>query len=145
MMALERQASLMSEATHWPDGCNAAGAPKPTYGNTRVAIEHAGIKVRYDTFRNKMMVEGHDLAGEGEVSDHVMSMLRHMLYEKFQFHPADSTMHDALIVIGRQNMFNPVDDWLNSLKWDGAPRVDMLFSITSEPRTRVSTARLPAS
>jgi len=130
MMTIAKRSTVTPLApTGWPDGCYAAsGAPKPTYGNTLVAIERAGIKVRYDTFRNKLMIEGHDLTGESEVLDHVVSALRHLIYEKFNFHPADSTTHEAIVVIGRRNMFNPVADWLHGLKWDGVARVDTLFS-----------------
>jgi predicted P-loop ATPase len=115
-------------APQWPDGYNKSEVPKATYGNTLAALRNATVEVRYDTFRNKMMVQGHDLAGEGEVSDHVISILRHLIYEKFRFHPTESNTREAITVIGRQHMFNPVADWLSGLKWDGKPRVDMLFS-----------------
>jgi predicted P-loop ATPase len=112
----------------WPDGVNRQGVPKTSYGNVLAAIGYLRWEVRYDTFRNKMMVEGHDLMGEGEVSDHVIITLRDLIYKKFKFHPPDRTTRDAITVIGRQHMFNPIEDWLLELKWDGTARVERMFT-----------------
>lgn len=104
------------------------GCQEATYGNVLVAIDHMEVSVRYDIFRGKMTVGGIDLTGEGEVSDHVVSMLRHLIYRKYGFHPSENITREAITVRGREHQFNSVADWLAGVKWDGTPRVDTLFS-----------------
>jgi predicted P-loop ATPase len=33
-------------------------------------------------------------------------------------------VHQAMMRVGEQNSFNPIKDWLDTLKWDGHPRVN---------------------
>ena len=111
----------------WPD-VNQAGMPKATYGNVLVAIDHMEISVQYDIFRGRMTVGGLDLTGDGEVSDHVVSILRHLIYNKYGFYPNENITREAITVRGREHQFNSVADWLAGLEWDGTHRVDTMLS-----------------
>jgi predicted P-loop ATPase len=51
-------------------------------------------------------------------------MIRHVIAKRFSFHPHVGDMYDAITARSREHMFNPVVDWLDSLKWDGQPRLD---------------------
>jgi predicted P-loop ATPase len=126
---VKKKVVSLKTAPRWPDGVNStSGLPKSTYGNVLAAITHMEITVQYDIFRGKMMVAGIDLTGEGEVSDHVVSMLRHLIYDKYGFHPNESITREAITVMGRQHQFNSVSDWLTGLEWDRTPRVDTMLS-----------------
>ena len=113
------------EALQWPDGCNDLGVPKAKFGNTRTALQAAKVVVRFNNFRQQLIIEGHGL--EGEASDHSVSVLRSRIYDAFGFNPNTDDTYQALIDIGRQHMFNPVVDWLNEQKWDGTKRAERLF------------------
>lgn len=125
---VKKKVVALKTAPRWPDGVNTSGVPKSTYGNVLAAIDHMEISVQYDIFRGKMMVAGIDLTGEGEVSDHVISMLRHLIYDKYGFHPNEDNTREAITVMGRQHQFNSVADWLAGLEWDGTPRAEKMFS-----------------
>jgi predicted P-loop ATPase len=60
----------------------------------------------------------------GEISDDQVTMIRHVIANRFSFHPHVGDMYDAITARSREHMFNPVVDWLDSLKWDGQPRLD---------------------
>ena len=55
-------------------------------------------------------------------------MLRHLIYEEYGFYPNENITREAITVKGRQHQFNSVADWLTTLKWDGTPRADKMFS-----------------
>jgi len=44
--------------------------------------------------------------------------------EQFEFNPPTSNIQEIVDVIGLDNHFHPVKDYLNSCKWDGVPRVE---------------------
>ena len=45
------------------------------------------------------------------------------------FDPAIDMVHQAAIAIARKRQVHPVRDWLQSLDWDGVPRVDQVLPI----------------
>lgn len=42
--------------------------------------------------------------------------------------PTHATIEHAVKLIATENRYNPVRDWLDSLKWDGTPRIDRLWA-----------------
>lgn len=51
------------------------------------------------------------------------------LAEKYGISAKDSIIDKAIDLAARDNAFHPVRDYLNSLEWDGNPRVDVWLSI----------------
>jgi len=60
----------------------------------------------------------------GEWSDTDTDRLRIWLSEKFAFTPKSADALGAVVVAAEDNRFHPVRDYLNSLEWDGVPRVN---------------------
>lgn len=64
--------------------------------------------------------------GEFRWTDADDAGLRSYLERVLGFRSKDM-INDALVLIAAKNRFNPVVDYLNSLKWDGVKRLDTLF------------------
>jgi putative DNA primase/helicase len=60
----------------------------------------------------------------GEWSDTDDTRTAMMLQRQYGFTPGSLLVREALCVLAEDHRFNPVTDWLRSLKWDGVPRLD---------------------
>lgn len=61
-----------------------------------------------------------------EMTDVDESYLRLYFEEKYGF-DARAVLQDALNITEHKNAFHPVRDYLNSLEWDGVPRLERIF------------------
>ena len=101
------------------------GLPKQNYLNTLSALDALGLEIRHDAFRSKTIINGDAVEKfAGEITDDQVTMIRHEIANRLSFHPHVSDMYDAITARSREHMFNPVVDWLDSLKWDGVGRLD---------------------
>ena len=116
-----------SETPEWPDlTVDKHGArPTKTYRNARIAIQALGIICSYDEFHDRMSVGGHPIRQwAGELSDAVGVMLRQAIIDRYEFDPSKENVSDASTELCLENCFNPIVDYLDSLDWDGTPRLD---------------------
>jgi predicted P-loop ATPase len=114
------------ETPSWPDVTD-KGEIKRTYSNARAAITALGVACSYDEFHDRMLVAGeHHIQqwGSGELSDAANVMLRQVIIDTFGFDPGKDNVSDATHELCLEHRFDPVVDYLNSLKWDGTPRLD---------------------
>jgi predicted P-loop ATPase len=119
VQALQREAQQFDTA-EWPDGLLRPNRPKATYGNTRFAIEHLELKVRFDSLNDRLTVDGRP------ISENEMARLRDTLYRRCGFMPSRDATNLALRALARP--FNPIIDWLEALEpWDRRKRIDRLF------------------
>jgi hypothetical protein len=108
----------------WPD-VNKDGEPRRTYSNARCAIQALGITCRYDEFHDRMLVGGHPIQQwAGELSDAATVVLRQVIIDFFELDVGKEHITDAANALCLEHTFDPVVDYLNGLKWDGAPRLD---------------------
>lgn len=122
------QSAAHQPAPEWPDGCNRQGAPVKGYANTLAAIRKLNITCKLDTFRQKEFSEGHVLPSlDGELSDRAVTMLGDEISSRFGFYPGKDILREALTAKCLRNAFNPVVDYFNILRWDGAPRLKKLL------------------
>jgi predicted P-loop ATPase len=95
----------------------AAGAIKATCANTRIAIEKMEISCGYDVFHDKLLIGGQPIGQyAGELSDHACLYLRKLIDGKFGFDPGRNHVFDACIQLALENSFDPVVDYLDSLR-----------------------------
>lgn len=123
------------------DVTDAVGNPKASYNNARVAIKKLGIVCERDAFHNRDKIGGHVLQHyQGELSDHACAIMRQSILENFGFDPKKEHVRDAAMQLCLENVFNPVRDYLDSLSWDGIPRLDKLlvdyFGVDNTPINR---------
>ena len=103
---------------------DAKGNPRSTTTNAGIAIENLGISCRKDTFHEKLLVDGHAIqAWAGDLSDDAVHMLRRVIKRAYDFDPGDRNKRDAAVQLCLEHQFNPVVEYLDSVKWDGRPRV----------------------
>jgi hypothetical protein len=109
------------EPLYW-DEVNRHGKPKPTYINTKRAINGLNITCRYDAFHNRFCVEGKVIKKGRANLDHIVREVRDKIHKAFGFDPGAKHTNDAVVALCLKNEFDPVH--LDALTWDGAPRLD---------------------
>jgi predicted P-loop ATPase len=107
--------------------------PLSTLFNTKMAIEGLGIEIKYDVFRERVLIGRRGGTKEvvnetliGDVSDDRILMLRNLISDEYGFDPNSALVRDAVRAISLQNMFDPVCDFLDEAQaaWDGKARLD---------------------
>ena len=117
-----------TETPEWPD-LTEKGEPKRTYRNARAAITALGVACSFDVFHDRMLVAGHPInEWSGELSDAVNVILRQLIIDQFGFDPGKDHIADATNELCLENRFDPIINYLASLKWDGTPRLDKWLS-----------------
>jgi hypothetical protein len=106
------------------------GKIRSTMLNAKVAIAALGLECRYDLFHNRMLVAGELINkwNSSELSDHVTTMVRDIIRYRFGFDPNKTNVQDACEALCLARRFDPVLDYLDSLRWDGQPRLDRWMS-----------------
>ncbi len=102
--------------------------------NAIATVHLSGIEPAWDELKQRVVLNSFDLPWDpafGRVfDDYILRLVRVMIIQKWQknrFEPSKENVYDAVMTIALRNKFNPVSDYLHSLKWDGKPRVERLF------------------
>jgi predicted P-loop ATPase len=96
-----------------------------SYINTVIALRQLGKGFKHDIFHNKKIVEGEVAENLGpELSDAVCRALRDLIIAQFGFDPGIENVQQAAERACEATRFDPVCDYLNSVQWDGKPRLD---------------------
>lgn len=109
------------------------GRVKSTLDNMLKILVHDQAlsgRIAYDRFGSRYVAKGalpwNMQPGTRLWTDADDAGLRWYLENKYDVTGRDK-VQDAMIMCAEQNGFNEVLDYLNSLKWDGVPRLDTLF------------------
>lgn len=109
------------------------GRVKPTLDNMLKILVHDQAlsgRIAFDRFASRYVAKGalpwNMQPGTRLWTDADDAGLRWYLENKYEVTGRDK-VQDAMIMCAEQNGFNEVLDYLNSLTWDGVPRLDMLF------------------
>lgn len=109
------------------------GRVKPTLDNMLKILVHDQAlsgRIAFDRFASRYVAKGalpwNMTTGTRLWTDADDAGLRWYLENKYEVTGRDK-VQDAMIMCAEQNGFNEVLDYLNSLKWDGVPRLDTLF------------------
>lgn len=120
----QARSALAAVSNGWPD-CDRNGAPKPTMRNALVALQRLELSFAHDLFRHRKVVNG-TLMDEvhGDISDDLCAVLRGQIIDTFNFDPRAENVRDAVTQLCLENAFHPIRQMLDSLAWDGVPRLD---------------------
>lgn len=105
------------------------GDLRATVKNTELILRHdegwRGVlgycEFSYKIMKHKKPPMPHCEAGEWKDLD--SAALRIWMSHQYRFSPNHSDIADALAVVANSHKFHPVRDWLQSLEWDGEPRL----------------------
>ncbi|MEF2549411.1 virulence-associated E family protein [Aurantimonas sp. E1-2-R+4] len=90
-----------------------------------MALRRLELQFGQNLFTHRKTVNGKILDGrEGEVSDDVCAMLRGFIIDEFHFDPRADNVRDAVTQLCLEHAFHPIREMLETLRWDGVPRVD---------------------
>lgn len=110
-----------------------------TVGNATLIVKNAdGFKgcLKYNEMAGNMFWQeepdysvGIDPPRAGEsLSDHHVPYIQHVLLTLFNLEAGKDVVWSAMEAVAHENAFHPVQDYLNSLTWDGKPRVEKWLS-----------------
>ena len=99
------------------------GIPLKTQANIRKALALLDVKVSYDEFAGRMLIEG--LPGFGPyLDDDAMRRLWLEVDARLRLKVAKEPFWDIVTDASRRNTFHPARDYFDSLAWDGTKRID---------------------
>jgi hypothetical protein len=99
------------------------GKPYVNQHNIRLALTKMGVRVRHDRFADRATLSG--LEGFGpQLSDAAMTRLRLRVDEEHKLKAPKEFFCDVVEDAARRDDFHPVVDYLDTLNWDGTPRLD---------------------
>ncbi|WBH15289.1 virulence-associated E family protein [Sphingomonas radiodurans] len=117
--------------TGWPDGPPPGSNRTPTtIANVQHMLLHEGISVRYNSIKKDLEIT---VPGEPGTLDNAANVRMSRIFSRGTKHGL-STRHLAefVQVIGDDNAYNPVADWIGSKPWDKVDRLpDFLSTITT--------------
>jgi predicted P-loop ATPase len=91
--------------------------------NIRIALRALGIVLKQNDFTGAPEIYGMQGA-TGELTDQVANRVRFLIGETYFFLPPKELFEDVLTDIAYLNRFHPVREWLDTVEWDGRPRID---------------------
>ena len=101
-----------------------AGNPKATCANARTALQMLGVECSYDRFAEQPIIEGRQIQEyTGDLSDNVILALREIIHRFYRFDPGQVNMAHAAMQACLADQYDPVLDYLGTLKWDHVPRL----------------------
>ncbi|MDN7881410.1 virulence-associated E family protein [Burkholderia aenigmatica] len=103
------------------------GKIESTLDNAAKAVRdpyEVGFDIRYDTFRAEMMLAERGTGGWRAFEDQDISAIRIQM-ERCGFKRLSKELaRDAIALIAKENRFDTAITWLETLRHDGAPRID---------------------
>lgn len=107
------------------------GAILATIDNVTMAVRRAdvcGIEVRFDVFRDEIMFSPPSRDEWQPFSDADYVRL-HIALERGGFKPIGRELiRDAVLLVAYDNQFDTAITWIESLEWDGVPRVESFLT-----------------
>jgi len=105
-----------------------------TIGNAYAAVVKSGLAPAYDELRQNTVFRTEQLPWAetfGRVlNDHVLRLTRLFFVNQWQgnsYQPGLDNLLNAIVTVAYAKKFNPVLEYIDSLKWDGVKRVEKLF------------------
>lgn len=98
-----------------------------TQHNIRVALRRLGVALSYDTFQDRLQIVGLQDFGP-HLDDAAVRRLWLLIEDRFGFLPGKEYFWNVIEDTARQKRFHPVRDYLDTLQWDGVPRIDRWLS-----------------
>uniref|UniRef100_T1I2W3 Virulence-associated protein E-like domain-containing protein n=1 Tax=Rhodnius prolixus TaxID=13249 RepID=T1I2W3_RHOPR len=119
------------------------GAIEAIIDNVALALlrpTFTGVEIRYDIFRDAIMLAPKGTNGWRAFGDEDYSELRVILSRRSFKEVNKDLMRDAVFMVAKRQPFDSATTWLNGLEWDGVPRIEYFyhthFGTADTPYTR---------
>lgn len=121
----EKRAASSTSKIKFPD-TSTEGYAFVTPANVRVFLDHIGVSLRLNQFSNTYEIKGLEKFGHTAVTDLSLDYLYFRAKDKDIGLVVNSKkdLDAALNLVGHQNRYHPVKDYLESLKWDNTERLE---------------------
>lgn len=107
---------------------NQRDEPKATLHNCIVLVDELGLGLAYDELAQRPMMRAEALPWRAhvgrELNDETFRQVRVLLTEKHGVEFTKELVADACLFLASNSRFNPVTEYLDTLNWDGAERID---------------------
>lgn len=106
------------------------GAIEAILDNVALALmrpDFTGIAIRYDIFRDAIMLAPEGTDGWRAFGDEDYSELRIILSRNKFKEVNKELMRDAVYMVAKRQPFDSAITWLNGLEWDGVPRIETFY------------------
>ncbi len=118
-------------SVQWPLITRTNSGEKPTPGrieNTIAMLNFEEVAVRYNLMKHtqEVFLSNSGVSSEEMKNDAAVSFVREMA-RKHNYQLAEKICNEHLAIIGTQNAYHPVRDWINSVPWDGEDRFQLLY------------------
>lgn len=108
-----------------------SGKPKATLGNCAAALGALGFAFRYDMIRDRIDVGGKLKwlqasypSATAVFSDITIAMIQGLCMQHFGLELPPDKIHQTVTSLAHREAFNPIEDYLRALTWDGVARLD---------------------
>jgi hypothetical protein len=98
-----------------------AGVPRSCVTNAMQWLKRTGPRLEYDTFRDRILVDGETLRDA-----HIVGLMSAMEVE-WATVVNKAHVDDAIHTLAWENAFSSLERYLESLVWDGEPRIEQFF------------------
>ncbi len=102
-----------------------------TFLNVVEAVKGLGVNPAYDEFSDLIVLKGslgviRTLYPDQDAvwGDALLHTIRRTITEEYDIDPSLDKTKEACVALALEKRFNPIEDWLRALGWDGIPRVD---------------------
>lgn len=99
------------------------GKPRLTPRNIRFAVAKLDVALSHDEFEDRSLINGLDGFGP-HIDDNAVNRLWLLIEERFQLRSGKEKFWSIVCDYALRNRFHPVLEYLDSLAWDGQPRLD---------------------
>ncbi|ENC2022851.1 ATPase [Escherichia albertii] len=89
--------------------------------------DFTGVAIRYDIFRDALMLAPAETDGWRAFGDEDYSELRILLSRRSFKEVSKELMRDAVFTVAKRQPFDSATTWLNGLEWDGVPRIESFY------------------
>ena len=114
--------------------------PLASVDNVRVGLLRLGVRLRYDQFADRVLIEGLPEFGPA-LEDAAVTRLWLTLSRRFKLEVSKDLLYTVILDTARLNGFHPVREYLDGLKWDGVKRLDTwLIHYAGSPNTEYTRA-----
>jgi len=92
-------------------------------------------RLRYNEVTKEVTVSAGPLLDHEMTASQITTGVKYWLQRKHGLNVRKNDVMDAILHVAKWNSYDPVSDYLNSVRWDGAPRIDLFLETYCNART----------